>query len=121
MTAKRALGDFGERVARHHLEARGYTIIATNVRVPSGEIDLLARDGADLVFAEVRTRRAATGGAAESVTPVKLRRMWQCAMDYCEANGADPEGVRLDLVTLDLDASGHVAAVDLLRGLEVPG
>jgi hypothetical protein len=55
------------------------------------------------------------------VTPVKLRRMWQCAMDYCEANGADPEGVRLDLVTLDLDASGHVAAVDLLRGLEVPG
>src|SRR5690606_9519504 len=67
MTAKRQLGDFGERVARHHLEARGFAVTAANVRLPAGEIDLLAHDGSDLVFVEVRTRRAGAGSAAETI------------------------------------------------------
>ncbi len=120
MTARRSLGDVGERVARHHLEARGLQVTATNVRVASGEIDILASDpsSGDLVFVEVRTRRAAPGLAAESITPAKLRRMWRCAMDYCEANARNPETARLDLVTLELDGAGSVVAVDHLAGLE---
>jgi putative endonuclease len=122
VTAKRDLGDFGERVARHHLEAAGFVVLGTNVRVPSGEVDIVGRDGSDgdLVFVEVRTRRAGAGSAAETVTPVKLLRMWRCAMDYCEQQAQDPDFVRLDLVTLDLDASGAVVAIDRIRGLELP-
>lgn len=120
MTARQDLGDFGERVAAHRLGANGLDVFDAKVRVPSGEIDLLARDGTDLVFVEVRTRRAAPGVAAETVTPTKLRRMWRCAMEYCEREGADPELVRLDLVSIDLGAGGRVEAVEHFRGLEVP-
>lgn len=120
MNERQRLGAFGERVAAARLEAAGMTILARNLRTPGGEIDILARDGADLVFVEVRTRRAVPGLAAESLGPAKLRRMWQCAMDYCEAAPADPATVRVDVIALDLAFDGRVAAVEHFRGLEIP-
>jgi putative endonuclease len=119
VTERQDLGDFGERVARHRLEADGMQVLATKVRVASGEIDLLAREGEDLVFVEVRSRRVGAGSAAETLTPTKLRRMWQCALDYCETEGADPELIRLDVVCLDLER-GRVVGVEHLRGIDVP-
>ena len=95
-------------------------LIGTNVRTAAGEIDVIAEDGADLVFVEVRTRRAAPGLAAESLAPSKLRRMWQCAMEHCETNGIDPERVRIDAVTVDLDASGRVDRIEHFRALDIP-
>jgi hypothetical protein len=46
--------------------------------------------------------------------------MWQCAIEYCEREGRPPECARLDLVSIDLDSTGRVVAVDHLRGLELP-
>lgn len=97
------------------------TIVARNVRVPAGEVDIVARDGEDLVFVEVRTRRGAPGLAAESITDAKLERMWRCAMDYCEASGEDQERTRLDLVVVEMDAGGVVRSVEHFRALELPG
>ena len=46
---------------------RGLAIVGRNFRTRAGEIDLIARDGATLVFVEVRFRRSEShGGAAES-------------------------------------------------------
>lgn len=90
------------------------------MRVPSGEIDLVAREGDDTVCIEVRTRRAAPGVASESITPLKLARMWRCAFDYAEANGIDAEHLRLDLVTVELHASGLVNGYLHLRALDAP-
>jgi putative endonuclease len=120
VTARRELGDFGERVARRHLEAAGMTVTGAKVRVRSGEIDLLAMDGDETVFVEVRTRRASSGHAAESLTGVKVDRMWRCAFDYCETNGIDSESARIDAVVIDLDGRGAVRSVAHLRGLEMP-
>ena len=121
MTARQDLGAFGERVAAERLAVSGLAVVARNVRVKSGEIDLVARDGVDLVFVEVRTRRAIPGTAAETLTPAKLERMWRCAMEYCEASGDDPEEVRLDLVSIDLRDDGRIGAIEHFRGLELPG
>ena len=33
MTERRQLGDFGERVAKAHLESKGYRLLGTNYRV----------------------------------------------------------------------------------------
>lgn len=120
VTARKALGDFGERVAAHRLESEGMTVLARNVRTSGGEIDLIVEDGTDLVFVEVRTRRGVIGAAAESLTPPKLRRMWQCAMDYCDANGIPPENARVDLVSIDLGPNAEAAKVEHFRGLEIP-
>jgi putative endonuclease len=121
VTARRRFGDFGERVAGHRLEALGMTIVGRNVRVPGGEIDLIARDGADLVFVEVRARRALPGAAAESLDDAKLQRMWDCAMAYCDRESLDPETARIDVVSIDIDDRGRIAAFEHFRGIEIPG
>src|ERR1700693_239151 len=54
---RHALGRRGEQLAAAHLRARGYAVVARNVRARSGEIDIVARSGATLVFVEVKTRR----------------------------------------------------------------
>ena len=54
--ARRRLGDQGEGHARRYLEARGLTFVAANWRCPAGELDLVMRDGDEIVFVEVKTR-----------------------------------------------------------------
>jgi putative endonuclease len=49
------LGAFGELFARWFLSDRGVDILATNLRVGAGEIDLVIRDGNELAVVEVRT------------------------------------------------------------------
>lgn len=69
-------GPAAELAARRFLEARGFRVIATNYRSRHGEVDLVARDGQLLVFAEVRLRRnAGFGGAAASVTARKQQKI----------------------------------------------
>ena len=121
MNARQEFGDFGERVAPHRLEASGMQVVARKVRTRGGEIDLIAHDGDDVVFVEVRTRHAGPGLAAQSLTPVKLRRMWQCAMDYCEGAGVAPERVRIDVVSIDVGPRGETASIEHFRGIEIPG
>jgi len=120
VTSRRDLGDFGERVAAHRLEAAGMRVVARNVRFGRIEVDFIAEDGDSLVFVEVRTRRGREDWAAASVTPAKLRRMWQFAAGYCDANAIPLDRARIDLVAIDLDGDGTARHVEHFRGLEVP-
>jgi putative endonuclease len=119
---RRPLGDFGERVAAAHLEAKGYEIIDRKFRVIEAEIDLVARDGDVLVFVEVRTRRGgASGMAALSVNARKAAQLRRAAAWYIEQHpdlADDP--MRIDVVTVELHRDGVVGAVthieDAVRG-----
>lgn len=120
MNERQQLGGFGERVAAHRLQSLGMHVIDRNVRVGRAELDLVARDGEEIVVVEVRTRRGAAGLAAESLTPAKLRRLWHAAMGYAEANGIDPERVRVDVVAVELDGKGTARNVEHFRGIDIP-
>lgn len=73
---KQALGRTGEDLAADFLERAGMVILERNFRCVRGEVDIIARDGDDVVFVEVKTRRtAALGSPLEAVTPMKLRRL----------------------------------------------
>ena len=50
------LGRHGEQLAVDHLEARGMQVLDRNWRCRLGEIDIVARDGGETVFIEVKTR-----------------------------------------------------------------
>jgi putative endonuclease len=99
-------GAKAEALAARHLEAHGLAIVARNVRSRFGEIDLVAREGATLVFVEVRLRRSpGFGGAAASITAAKRTRMIKAAAGYLAALRSEPE-CRFDAVLLDgLDSS----------------
>ena len=64
-----ALGKTGEDLACAELERRGYAILARRYRRRGGEFDIIARDGATLVFVEVKAREGREfGDGAEAVT-----------------------------------------------------
>lgn len=81
-----ALGALGERLASEHLERQGYRILERNFRCRMGEIDLIARRGSELVFAEVKLRKDASHGEArEFVTAAKQRKLLLTAEYYLSA------------------------------------
>jgi len=58
------------------LQQAGYQILLRNFRCRGGELDIVARRGELLLVAEVRLRSSsAFGGAAQSITGVKRRRV----------------------------------------------
>nr|WP_084544836.1 YraN family protein [Derxia gummosa] len=104
---RRAIGDAFEVRARAHLEAAGLVCLDANWRAhfhkQAGEIDLVMRDGATVVFVEVRARASAVfGGAAASITVAKRRRWWVSAQAWLAARapGASPP-CRFDVVAFD--------------------
>jgi putative endonuclease len=114
---RKNLCDFGEQAAAAHLIKRGYTLLARKWRCPTGEIDLLMRDGATLVFVEVRTRRGdRLGTAEESVGRAKQAKLIALAYTYLEAAGT-PDDVlwRIDVVALNIDRAGRVAQLQHIR------
>jgi len=115
-TAAQRAGGEAEEVAERFLVRRGLEVIARNYRTRLGEIDLVARDGATLVFVEVRMRSASSarfGGAAASVDARKRRRIEAAARHFLARLAREP-ACRFDVVTLD-GASGiewHRAAFE---------
>ena len=100
------LGEQGERLAARYLSERGYCLIAKNVRYKCGEIDLIARDGDELVFAEVRTRTVGRVLPADcSVGPDKLRKLVLAARTWTEARHYGGFW-RVDLIAITLTESG---------------
>ncbi len=99
-------GAQAEALAAAFLSARGLTIGERNYRCRFGEIDLIARDGKTLVFVEVRLRgNARFGGAAESVTASKRKKLIAAAQHYMTSMPGAP-ACRFDVVALDrLDAA----------------
>jgi putative endonuclease len=101
-------GESAEARAAAFLEGRGLRIVARNYRCKFGEIDIIAQSGATIVFVEVRARSSDTfGGAAESITAAKRKRLLATARHYLAQLGLDP-ACRFDVVLL----SGDVPRID---------
>lgn len=79
----------------------GADLLASRWRGPSGEVDLIFRDGEDIVFVEVKS--AATHAiAAERLQPVQMRRICRAALEYCDRAGHDGLcSMRFDVALVD--------------------
>ena len=76
-------GKTGEEIARKYLEKKGYKIIEQNYKTKYAEIDLVAREGNELVFVEVRTKKGENFGTPEeTLDKRKLRKLWGNARAY---------------------------------------
>ena len=101
LSLRQAQGRDWERAALLHLTRQGLTSVEENFRCKGGEIDLVMRDGATLVFVEVRQRAdTAHGGAAASITPAKIRRLVRAAQIYLLRFPVTPP-CRFDVVAID--------------------
>ncbi len=105
MASRHATGALGEELAVRHLETRGLLILERNVRLPHGEIDIVASDHGVVVFVEVKTRHhRGQGDPLESVTPAKARMMANAARQYlARSHRPEETDVRFDLISILCD------------------
>ncbi|QOJ21877.1 MAG: YraN family protein [Gammaproteobacteria bacterium] len=93
-------GSDAEQIALSYLQQQNLVLIAQNYHCRFGEIDLIMRDGATLVFVEVRMRGSeAFGGAATSITPAKQAKLLRTARHYLSQLNSEP-ACRFDALLL---------------------
>ena len=124
MTTERTkLGSVGEHHARLILERKGMAFVEANWRAPSGEIDLVMRDGELLVMVEVKVRRGERAGTAEqSISRAKATRLLATGEWYVAEHPEHADWPwRIDLVAITLDGRGVVTRVQHIEDAVVAG
>jgi len=117
MGDRQELGRDGEDAAAGYLEQRGMQVVARNWRCRYGEIDIIAREGAVLVFCEVKTRRGTGYGVPLSaITAAKLARMRRLAGLWLAEHEGHRGPIRIDAVGLVRHADGRFD-IDHVRGV----
>ena len=106
IASTRSRGAQVEAAARDHLARAGLQPVAENANYRFGELDLVMRDGATLVFVEVRYRvDDRFGGGAQSITAAKRRKLVQAAGAFLAAHPRWADSAcRFDVV----EASGDI-------------
>jgi putative endonuclease len=113
--ARQQLGDFGEQAAATYLQRLGYRISARKWRCIAGELDLVARDGDQIVCIEVRTRRG-TAAAIESITLRKQHRLIKLAYLYLQTIGCnDNQPWRIDVIAIQIGRDGRIVQLDHIK------
>ncbi len=112
------LGRLGERLAAEHLERLGYRVVARNHRTRFGELDVVAEGEGELVFCEVKTRRAGSGSPWEALHPAKRAQVRRMAAAYLNDVTDRPwsASLRFDAVGVTIDAHGRLVALEHLEG-----
>jgi putative endonuclease len=103
--ARLSFGQYGEDLACEELERRGYDVIARNYSTTHGELDIVARHGAYLVFVEVKARQSGRFGDPEqAVTLQKQQRLVWMATDYLARHRLENAPCRFDVVGINTDS-----------------
>jgi putative endonuclease len=104
-----SLGVRGEQWAAEFLVRNGLTILARNYRHERAEVDLVCRDGDELVFVEVKSRRSSRfGDPEEAVTESKQEQLRKAAEGFCQEFLLEDIFYRFDIVAV-LDNRGIIS------------
>lgn len=124
------LGHDGEQIVRDHVIGLGWQIVAMNMRCARGEIDIVSRDGGQIVICEVKTLRgpdAALDSPLESIGERKRLRVRRTAAAWlagAPAHDADHRvvprplraiEVRFDAFGVVIDRDGDSARIEHVR------
>ncbi|HEX5852831.1 MAG TPA: YraN family protein [Solirubrobacteraceae bacterium] len=124
---RHVLGRLGEELAAAHFARLGFAILTRNARTRYGEIDMVAFDGAALVFVEVKTCRASARAIRlastahdplERLRPRQQARVRRLAAAWlCERRPDRPlaREIRFDAVGVTVDAHDRLLRLDHLE------
>ncbi len=92
-----------------YLKKQGCKLLKRNYRTPFGEADIIAQDGEEIAFVEVKTRTTDEYGLpSEAVGKEKQRRYYQIAKCYWLEQGEEPNA-RFDVA--EVYADGQIAYI----------
>jgi putative endonuclease len=98
---KKELGRRGEEAAVRYLNRCGFDILERNWECVFGEADIIAMDGCELVFIEVKTRKDISKGfPSEAIGPKKRARYERIAACYLSEFNYTDISVRFDAIAI---------------------
>lgn len=108
---RQATGQWGEALAARYLTDSGWELLDCNWRCAAGELDIVAREGATIVFCEVKTRSStAFGDPAAAVVTAKAQRIRRLAVHWLAAHRSHPAAeVRFDVISVVRPRTGPVS------------
>jgi len=110
------IGLLGEYLAAKHLRKNGRSVLFRNYRgLHRGEVDIVARHGKILSFAEVKTRTStAFGRPADAVTKDKQLLIQRGALDWLRQLGHPRIPIRFDIVEVVL-TTGELPKLNIIE------
>ncbi len=100
MAKQKEIGDKGEEIAQTYLRQQGYEILETNWRFHHYEIDIIAKQGNELVIIEVKSRTGiAFEHPSEAVSPKKIRFIIEATEAYIFKTNSRCD-TRFDVITV---------------------
>ena len=117
------LGNNGERKAVHFLRQQGYRILERQHRHQFGEIDIIALDGDQIVFVEVKTRRTTDAGKPfEAVDLTKQKKIARAALAWLKAQRRLNQSCRFDVISIVWESENGSPEIDHFKhAFEAPG
>ena len=100
MATHNELGTWGEDIAAIYLERKGYIILERDWKSGHRDIDIIATDGNQVIFVEVKTRRNQMFGEPEdAVNYMKLRNLRAAINHYVKFKRLNND-IRFDVVSV---------------------
>jgi len=100
-------GKEGEQLAVEYLAAKAFKILERNWRFKKSEIDIIAIDGNEIVFVEVKTRHENFLVEPElTVSKKQQRSIINAANQYIISHGIDMEA-RFDIISIVISSEGE--------------
>jgi putative endonuclease len=111
-------GLFGEEVVADGLRTAGWKLLGHRVKTHVGEVDLIARRGSTIIFAEVKTAGPRRLDVASSVDAKSRTRIRRAAVAWMQSHQREQIGVRhyrFDVFFVERDADGGIVRIDHVR------
>ena len=99
MYERHITGKEGEDIATKFLERSGYKILDRNFITKQGEIDIIAKDKAEYVFIEVKTRKNTKyGRPIDAIDKNKIKHIRKAISYYLYINKLENKFIRIDVI-----------------------
>ena len=109
------LGALGEKYAAKYLKQQGLKIREKNYKCKLGEIDLIARDGGEIAFIEVKTRPADPYvRGMYAVDKRKREHILRTSAHYLAENPCSLQP-RMDVIEIELDTQKKLVRVNHIK------
>lgn len=115
---RKVIGRRGEELAAEYLITKGWKLIARNWSTKVGELDIVADDGTQLIFIEVRTTTSQQYGLGfQSVNYRKQQQVRRLALQFVQQQNKGHLPIRFDVISVLLSKEGQLIDIKHLEGV----
>ena len=116
MAAHNELGKWGEDIASEYLIHTGYQIVERDWKSGRRDVDIIATDGNEVIFVEVKTRRNCLYGAPEEAVDYRKLQSLRLAINHYIKSHRINSDVRFDIISV-VGTIGHEPKIDHIKGV----